>query len=75
MFTGFTLAVGVTTWVFSPLKFQSDMGLLLGFMFMVNMIGAVTLLPAVIAVLEKYFPHKYAPLTEEQIADLKRYAH
>lgn len=75
MFTGFTLAVGVTTWVFSPLKFQSDMGLLLGFMFMVNMIGAVTLLPAVIAILEKYFPHKYEPLTEEQIADLKRYAH
>ncbi len=75
MFTGFTLAVGVTTWVFSALKFQSDMGLLLSFMFMVNMIGAVTLLPACIAILEYLFPRKFVPLTEEQIADLKRYAH
>ena len=58
MFTGFTLAVGVSTWSFSSLKFQSDMGLLLTFMFMINMIGAVTLLPALIAALEVVFPRK-----------------
>ena len=46
LFTGITLAVGVGTWIFSPLKFQSDMGLLLTFMFLVNMLGAVLLLPA-----------------------------
>jgi predicted RND superfamily exporter protein len=46
LFTGITLAVGVATWIFSPLKFQADMGVLLTFMFLVNMIGAVLLLPA-----------------------------
>jgi predicted RND superfamily exporter protein len=46
LFTGFTLAIGVSTWVFSDLKFQADMGLLLTFMFLVNMLGALLLLPA-----------------------------
>ncbi len=46
LFTGITLAVGVATWIFSPLKFQADMGILLTFMFLVNMVGAVVLLPA-----------------------------
>jgi predicted RND superfamily exporter protein len=46
LFTGFTLAVGVATWIFSPLKFQADMGILLTFMFLVNMLGAIVLLPA-----------------------------
>ncbi len=46
VFTGLTLAIGVSTWVFSSLKFQADMGLLLTFMFLVNMIGAIILLPA-----------------------------
>ncbi len=46
IFTGITLAIGVVTWIFSPLKFQADMGILLTFMFLVNMLGAVLLLPA-----------------------------
>ena len=45
-FTGVTLAIGVCTWVFSPIKFQADMGKLLAFMFLVNMVGALWLLPA-----------------------------
>jgi predicted RND superfamily exporter protein len=45
-FTGLTLAIGVSTWFLSTLKFQGDMGVLLTFMFIVNMIGAVLLLPA-----------------------------
>ncbi|SFX60949.1 efflux RND transporter permease subunit [Marinospirillum alkaliphilum] len=45
-FTGLTLAIGVGTWVFSPIKFQADMGILLTFMFLWNMIGALWLLPA-----------------------------
>jgi len=49
LFTGITLAVGVATWIFSPLKFQADMGLLLTFMFLFNMIGAIVLLPALAA--------------------------
>ena len=43
------LAIGVSTWVFSALKFQVDMGILLTFMFLVNMLGAILVLPALAA--------------------------
>ena len=43
---GVTLAAGVITWAFSPIKFQADMGILLAFMFVWNMVGAVVLIPA-----------------------------
>ena len=46
VFTGLTLAIAVSTWIFSALKFQADMGILLTFMFLLNMVGAVLLLPA-----------------------------
>ena len=46
VFTGLTLGAGVSMWIFSDLKFQADMGLLLTFMFLVNMLGAIVLLPA-----------------------------
>jgi predicted RND superfamily exporter protein len=46
MLTGVTLAIGVVTWVASPIKFQADMGLLLSFMFLWNMLGALVLIPA-----------------------------
>ncbi len=45
-YTALTLAVGVGMWVFSDLKFQADMGVLLTFMFIVNMIAAIVFLPA-----------------------------
>jgi predicted RND superfamily exporter protein len=51
VFTGVTLAIGVATWIFSPLKFQADMGILLTFMFLVNMLGAILLLPALACML------------------------
>jgi predicted RND superfamily exporter protein len=44
--TGLTLAAGVCTWIFADLKFQADVGLLLTFMFLANMLGALLLLPA-----------------------------
>ncbi len=44
--TGLTLAIGVATWIFSDLKLQADMGVLLSFMFAGNMLGALLLLPA-----------------------------
>ncbi|MEJ7668877.1 MAG: efflux RND transporter permease subunit [Casimicrobiaceae bacterium] len=53
VFTAVTMAIGVGTWAFSALKFQADMGLLLAFMFLVNMLGAVFLLPALAAMLLK----------------------
>lgn len=44
--TGITLGIAVATWVWSPIKFQADMGILLAFMFIWNMLGALILLPA-----------------------------
>jgi predicted RND superfamily exporter protein len=43
---GFTMAAGVLTWIWSPIKFQADMGILLTFMFIWNMLGALILIPA-----------------------------
>ncbi len=43
---GVTLAAGVVTWVMSPIKFQADMGILLTFMFLWNMVGALVLMPS-----------------------------
>ncbi|REG49202.1 hypothetical protein B0G80_5548 [Paraburkholderia sp. BL6669N2] len=56
IFTAITLAVGVATWSFSALKFQADMGKLLAFMFLVNLVMAMTVLPALASVLERWFP-------------------
>ena len=53
MLTGFTLSLGVGTWVFAPIKFQADMGLLLAFMFLWNMFGALVILPALASFLLK----------------------
>jgi hypothetical protein len=46
LLTGVTLAFGTATWIFSPLQFQADMGLLLTFLFLVNMLAALLVLPA-----------------------------
>jgi predicted RND superfamily exporter protein len=62
VFTGVTLAIGVATWIFSPLKFQADMGILLTFMFLVNMLGAILLLPALACLMLS----KNAPTNPEQ---------
>ena len=59
LITGFTLAIGVSTWFFSDLKFQVDMGILLTFMFLVNMLAAVIVLPALAAFL---WPNKKTSL-------------
>lgn len=58
IFTAITLAVGVATWAFSDLKFQADMGKLLAFMFIVNLVMALTALPALAVVLELLFPRR-----------------
>jgi uncharacterized protein len=58
IFTAVTLSVGVATWSFSELKFQADMGLLLTFMFMINMLMAMTLLPALAVMLDVLIPRR-----------------
>ena len=48
IFTGFTLGAGVGTWAFSTLQFQADMGILLSFIFLANMVAAIVILPALV---------------------------
>jgi len=58
LFTGLCLAIGTCTWIFSAIKFQADMGLMLTFMLLWNMFGALWLLPALARFLIK--PEKMA---------------
>ncbi len=60
VFTAVTMTIGVGTWAMSALKFQADMGILLAFMFFLNMLGALFLLPALAAFLLKPHPAKSA---------------
>lgn len=62
---GLTMAAGVVTWAWSPIKFQADMGILLTFMFLWNMIGALILIPALSHFLLKEKP----PVTAERQQD------
>ncbi len=48
---GVTLSAAVITWAWSPIKFQANMGLLLAFMFLWNMLGALILVPSLAAFL------------------------
>ncbi len=66
-FTGLTLAIGVVLWVFSPIKFQADMGVLLTFMFLWNMLGALVLLPALACLLKCDVVHS---TTQAEIKDV-----
>jgi predicted RND superfamily exporter protein len=66
MLTGVTLGLGVITWLFSPIKFQADMGLLLAFMFIWNMLGALILLPALAHFLLR--PARRSDVTAEAFA-------
>ncbi len=62
VFTAVTMTIGVGTWAMSALKFQADMGVLLAFMFFLNAVGAIFLLPALAAFLLKQ--HKPAEPAE-----------
>lgn len=63
---GITLAAGVITWAFSPIKFQADMGILLTFMFVWNMFGALILIPA----LSHFLLNKVTAESEEPVLEL-----
>ena len=52
LYTALTLTVGVLTWLLSDLKFQADMGILLSFIYVANMIGAMVLLPALVYIFD-----------------------
>jgi predicted RND superfamily exporter protein len=61
MLTGITLALAVGTWVVSPIRFQADMGVLLAFMFVWNMVGALVLVPALAHFLLRQPPVQATP--------------
>jgi uncharacterized protein len=67
IFTGLTLSVGVATWVFSPLQFQADMGLLLTLMFFMNMVGAIILLPALIGIMQIIRPQRVEDMARSSV--------
>ncbi|MDB5987699.1 MAG: family transporter, partial [Nevskia sp.] len=69
VFTAITMSIAVGTWTLSALKFQADMGLLLSFMFLVNMLGAICLLPALGAWF--YRARKPAPERATQVLSAK----
>ena len=54
-FTATMMTAGVIFWMFSPLRFQAEMGILLGILMMVNMIVGVLVLPAVINMIKPKF--------------------
>jgi hypothetical protein len=56
LFTAVTMTAGVATWIFSDLRFQADMGILLAFMFIANAFGAIFLAPAFAACLLRRDP-------------------
>jgi len=69
LFTAITMSIGVGTWAFAPLKFQADMGILLAFMFLVNVFGAIFLLPALASWFHKakrLVKPKHEPATTQQ---------
>jgi uncharacterized protein len=54
-FTATMMTAGVIFWFFSPLRFQAEMGILLGILMMVNMVVGVLVLPAVINIIKPKF--------------------
>ncbi|MBA3037974.1 MAG: MMPL family transporter, partial [Desulfobacterium sp.] len=60
IFTSTTLVVSVIFFVFASFKFQAEMAMLLAFLLIANMVGALTVLPALVSIIgpEKIL-HKY----------------
>ena len=54
-FTATMMTAGVIFWYFSPLRFQAEMGILLGILMMVNMLVGILVLPAVINIIKPKF--------------------
>lgn len=55
IFTATTLIVGVIFWFFVDLKFQSEMGLLLGLLMFLNMAAALVLIPSLVTLIRPSF--------------------
>jgi hypothetical protein len=56
-----TLTIGLIIWIFSPLKFQAEMGALLAILLFLNMLGALLLVPSMICILRPKFVTRIQP--------------
>ena len=56
MFTGSTLTVSVIFWIFFPMKFQSEMAILLTLLLFFHVVGALAFIPGVVSLLKPRFP-------------------
>ena len=54
-FTAFTVIFGVVFWVFSNIKFQADLGLLLSIVTLFHLLGTIILLPALVVITKPKF--------------------
>jgi hypothetical protein len=55
MFTAATLFIGVVFWLFATMKFQAEMGMLIGVLMVFNMVGALIFIPALTGILKPSF--------------------
>ncbi|MFH1154467.1 MAG: MMPL family transporter [Pseudomonadota bacterium] len=62
IFTASTLIAGVVFWVFVNLKFQSEMGLLLGLLMLLNMVNALVFIPSLVSLFKPGFVVNRAPV-------------
>jgi predicted RND superfamily exporter protein len=53
--TATMMTAGVFFWYFSPLRFQAEMGILLGILMMSNMLVGILVLPAIVNMLKPKF--------------------
>ncbi|MBI3798915.1 MAG: MMPL family transporter [Deltaproteobacteria bacterium] len=56
MFTGTTLTVSVLFWIFFPMKFQSEMAILLTLLLFFHVVGALAFIPGIVSLLKPHFP-------------------
>ena len=63
-FTATTIVGGITPWIFSNLRFQAEMAQLLVILMVINMLGAITVVPAFYSILRPQVAT--ALLTDEQ---------
>ena len=55
IFTATTLIAGVIFWIFIDLKFQAEMGLLLGLLMFLNMVNALVFIPSLVTIFRPKF--------------------
>jgi uncharacterized protein len=56
LFTGTTLTVSVIFWIFFPMKFQSEMAILLTLLLFFHVVGALAFIPGIVSLLKPRFP-------------------